>query len=173
MEVLDTTDLYTGHLRVRRLTVRPAPTDAPRHLEVVSRRNAVAALVYDPAADTYLLVEQWRAGAQAPVVELPAGVIDEGETPEVALRRELREELGAEVGEVRHIASFYTTPGFCTEQIHLYYSEVTAHPEAGGGLADEGESLAILSLSPAEFFARPFQDAKTLVAREWARARRV
>ena len=168
MIVLENTNLFSGHLKVRRLTVQRAPDEAPRHLEVVTRRDAVAALVFDPAADHYLLVEQWRAGAQAPVLELPAGLIDADETPEAAVRRELREELGAEVGALTPIATFYTTPGFCTEQIHLFYAELTARPEAGGGLVEEGEALTIQSFSPEEFYARPLHDAKTLVAREWA-----
>lgn len=173
MNVLETTDLFSGHLKVRRLTVQAAPAEAPRHLEVVTRRDAVAALVFDPAAGHYLLVEQWRVGAQAPVLELPAGLIDADEAPETALRRELREELGAEVGDLTAIATFYTTPGFCTEQIHLFYTEVTARPEAGGGLTAEGESLTICALTPEAFYARPLHDAKTLVAREWARSRQL
>ena len=171
MTVLEASTLYGGHLKVLRLTVQAGPDELPRHLEVVTRRDAVAALVFDRVAGRYLLVEQWRVGAQAPVLELPAGIIDAGETPEAALRRELREELGAEVGALTAIATFYTTPGFCTEQIHLFYTELTSRPEAGGGLASEGEDLTVRELTADDFFRQPLHDAKTLVAREWARNR--
>ena len=176
MDVTASTILYAGHLRVRQLTVEApntSPATAPRQYEVISRADAVAALVYDRAAGAYLLVEQWRAGAQAPLTELPAGMIDGTELPETALRRELREELGVEVSEPALIATFYTTPGFCTEQIYLYYTEVTGRPGAGGGLASEGESLVIRAVPVADFYQLPLFDGKTLVAREWARAQQL
>ncbi len=176
LEVIASSVLFAGHLRVRQLTVEDssAPTGtAPRKFEVVTRRDAVAGLIYDPAAGAYLLVEQWRAGAQGPVVELPAGLIDNAELPETALRRELLEELGVEVSEPELIAVFYTSPGFSTEQIFLYYAEVTARPEAGGGLASEGEALTILSVPVLDFYQQSLFDGKTLVAREWARGRQL
>ncbi len=161
--------LYTGHLRVNQLQVR-TPEGTLQKLERVERRDAVAALVYDPAADVYLLVEQWRVGAEAPLLELPAGLIDGDESPETALRRELREELGVEVGQLTHVATFYSSPGFCSEQIHLFAAEVTGRVGTGGGLAAEGESLTVRPLSAADFFHHtPLHDGKTLLAREWAR----
>ncbi len=173
MTVLETTDRYSGHLKVRQLTVQAAPDAAVHHLEVVTRRDAVAALVYDPEADVYLLVEQWRVGAQGPVLELPAGLIDGDEQPVDALRRELREELGVEVSEPEQIAVFYTTPGFCTEQIHLFHAEVIGRPGPGGGLAEEGEVLTIRTVPVDELYQMPLHDGKTLVAREWARGRQL
>ncbi len=176
MEVISSSTLYAGHLRVRQLTVEDpaAPTgSAPRKFEVVSRRDAVAALVYDPTADAYLLVEQWRAGAQGQLLELPAGLIDGTELPETALRRELLEELGVEVSEPELIATFYTSPGFCTEQIFLYYAKVTARPGEGGGLADEGESIRIHVVPVDDFYRMPLFDGKSLVAQQWARRKQL
>lgn len=173
MEVIDTAILYAGHLHVRQLTVADPAGGAPRKLEVISRRDAVAALVYDPAAAAYLLVEQWRVGAQGPVLELPAGLIDGPEQPATALRRELLEELGVEVSDPELIAVFYTTPGFCTEQIHLFHVQVTGRPGPGGGLAEEGEALTIRAVPVDELYEMPLCDGKTLVAREWARGRQL
>jgi 8-oxo-dGTP pyrophosphatase MutT (NUDIX family) len=146
---------------------------APRKFEVVTRRDAVAALVYDRQAAAFLLVEQWRAGAQGVVLEVPAGLIDGFELPETALRRELLEELGVEVTEPQLIATFYTSPGFSTEQIYLYFVEVTARPGTGGGLVAEGEAITIRSVAAAAFYELPLFDSKTLVAREWARGRQI
>ena len=171
MTIVDRRALYQGHLRVQQVTVRDE-AGQERKLEVVERRDAVAALVLDPGRQRYLLVEQWRAGAEAPLLELPAGLIDEGEDPATALRRELEEELGGRVGELTAIATFYTTPGFCTEQIHLFYAELTERTGAGGGKAEEGEQLEVRELTWDELAARPLRDAKTLVAVEWARSRR-
>ena len=169
MTIENITPLYEGHLRVNQVQVR-TPDGALQKLERVERRDAVAALVYDPAAAAYLLVEQWRVGAEAPLLELPAGLIDGDESPETALRRELREELGVEVGELTAIATFYPSPGFCSEQIHLFAAEVTSRVGAGGGLATEGEALTVRPITAADFYHNtPLHDAKTLLAREWAR----
>jgi ADP-ribose pyrophosphatase len=52
--------------------------------------------------------------------EIPAGTLDAGETPERCAERELREEAGVEAGELVHLSTIFTTPGFTDEQIHLY-----------------------------------------------------
>lgn len=168
MTILDRTPLYQGHLGVQKLRLRD---DSGKELvrEVIVRRDAVAALVYDRDQQAYLLVEQWRPGAEGPLRELPAGIIDEGEAPEVALRRELEEELGVVVGETTRIATFYSTPGFCTEQIHLYYAEVTGRVGEGGGKAEEDEQITIRPVKADDFYAAPPNDAKTAVAWAWAR----
>ena len=106
------------------------------------------------------------------VLEVPAGLIDQDEPPEAALRRELHEELGVEVGTLTLIATFYTSPGFSSEQIFLFATEVIGRAGEGGGLAAEGEALTVRAIPREAFYhATPLYDAKTLLAREWARAR--
>lgn len=172
MKVISRQQLFKRHLRVDEVVVRDAAGQA-HQLEVVSRGDAVAGLVYDPVQQVYLLVEQWRAGAEAPLLELPAGMIDEGELPEEALRRELEEELGGRVGEVTPIATFYSTPGFCTEQIHLFYAELTERVSAGGGKAEEGEHLTVRELTWEALAGVPLHDGKTLLAVAWERLQRL
>jgi ADP-ribose pyrophosphatase len=80
-----------------------------------------------------LLVRQYRYAVGAYVWELPAGRLDAGETPEEGARRELVEEAGLEAGRVEPLLSFYTTPGFCDEVIHVFRASdlrvVPARPE--------------------------------------------
>jgi len=54
------------------------------------------------------------------LLEIPAGGIDEGETPEEAVIREMQEEAGFRPGKVVRLGGVYTTPGFCNEYLHLY-----------------------------------------------------
>jgi len=97
--------------------------------ELFRRTNCVAVLLYDPDADKVVLIEQFRIGAAANperawLVEIVAGAIDEGETPEQVAHRESKEEAGCDIRELKLINSFYTTPGGSSEQISLFYGKV-------------------------------------------------
>jgi len=77
-----------------------------------------------------ILVRQFRYAAlehgNAWMVEVVAGLIDAGESPEAAIRREAVEEGRYDVGKLEPIATFYTTPGFSSERIALFYGETKA-----------------------------------------------
>ena len=66
-------------------------------------------------------VRQFRAAVRRDMLELPAGKLDvEGEEPEAAIARELVEEIGRRPGRLVRLASFWNSPGFCTELTHVY-----------------------------------------------------
>ena len=67
-----------------------------------------------------VLVRQYRKAVEGTLLEVPAGSVDMGEGPEDCARRELLEETGYTAGRVELLASFYTTPGFCTERMHAF-----------------------------------------------------
>jgi ADP-ribose pyrophosphatase len=122
--------------------------------EVWRRGRAAAVLPYDPAADAVVLIEQFRLPAllarQDPVlVELPAGLCDEGESSEQTARRETMEEMGITVGTLRRIGGFLLTPGGADELCELYVGRVVA-PAAGpdgivghAGAVDEHEDIRV------------------------------
>jgi ADP-ribose pyrophosphatase len=109
-------------------------------------------LPYDPVVDAVVLIEQFRlpalvAGLDPILVELPAGLCDDGETPDVTARRETAEEIGIEVTTLRHIGAFLLTPGGADELCDLYVGRVTA-PSVGAdgiaghaGMAEEHEDI--------------------------------
>ncbi len=87
--------------------------------EVVRHRGSVAALaVHDDGR--VVLVRQYRYPVDEAVWELPAGRLDPGETPAEGAARELEEEVGLRAGHVEALTTFYTTPGFCDEKMHLF-----------------------------------------------------
>jgi ADP-ribose pyrophosphatase len=117
--------------------------------EVWRRGRAAAVLPYDPIADVVVLIEQFRlpalvAGLDPVLVELPAGLCDDGETPELTARRETTEEMGIEVGALRHIGGFLLTPGGSDELCELYVGRVQAPSADADGIAGHGGMAAEL-----------------------------
>jgi len=108
--------------------------------EVWRRGLAAAVLPYDPVADVVVLIEQFRlpalvAGVDPVLVELPAGLCDDGETPETTARRETVEEMGLQVGALQRIGGFLLTPGGSDELCELYVGRVQAPPADADGIA--------------------------------------
>jgi nudix-type nucleoside diphosphatase (YffH/AdpP family) len=149
---------------------------APQRNLSLERGDSVAVLMHNTDTGRLILVEQFRYPAHADggwLIETVAGMIDKGESPEEAVRREAFEETGYQVGDLRHLATFYTSPGGSSERIYLYFGEVTdsARTGAGGGLAEEGEAISLREYTPralADAMAGgEFKDVKTLLAVQW------
>ena len=124
----------------------------PRHYEVVRRGEAVAVILYDPARDSVVLVEQFRlpallAGRSPWQLEAVAGLIDgDGESAAAVARRETQEESGLAVtGELVPIQPFLPSVGASDEYVHLFCGRVDA-AGAGGvhGLPDEHEDIRVV-----------------------------
>ncbi|HLZ67684.1 MAG TPA: NUDIX domain-containing protein [Aliidongia sp.] len=154
---------HDGFLKLDRYAVRQRRFDGTEtpilDREVVTAAECVGVLLYDPARDTVVLIEQARLppalmGLPAVQVEIVAGRIEAGDTPIAAVHREVREETGCTIlGEPEQIAVALTSPGYNTERIHLYCALVDSSA-AGGfhGLAAEHEDIRVLAL-PYERFA--------------------
>jgi ADP-ribose pyrophosphatase len=129
--------------------------------EIVVHGPAVTVVAVD-RDDRVWLVRQQRAGARAPLLELPAGNVDDGEEPIRAAQRELREETGLHGGEWVEAASFFTTPGFCDERMHLF---VARGLQRGEPSPEGSEDLELVPTPVAEIPAvlADVEDAKTLV----------
>jgi ADP-ribose pyrophosphatase len=101
-----------------------APDGSELRLEIVRHPGAAAVvpLLSDPGAlePSILLIRQYRYAAGGVIWEIPAGILEPGETPVDCARRELLEEVGATAQELSHLTTIYTTPGFTDEQIHLF-----------------------------------------------------
>ncbi len=89
------------------------------HRDVVEHDQCVAFVPVD-ADGRILLVEQYRHPIEKRLLEIPAGFIDEGESPEVTVSREMQEETGYLPERIIRLGGFYTSPGFCDEYIHLF-----------------------------------------------------
>ena len=149
---------------------------------VFERGDSVAAVVFDRDSRRLLFTEQFRFPTldKGPgwLLEIIAGMVDAGEPPEAALRREIEEELGYRADRVEPIATFYVSPGGSSERIWLYYAEVSGggRVSGGGGLPGEHEDIRVVSLTVEEvraaLAANGLVDAKTVIGMQWLFATR-
>lgn len=146
-----------------------------KEVEVVERKNSVGILVKETTTNSFLFTEQFRlpttfSGGNGWILEIPAGTIDEGETEKQAIKREVLEELGYKVDSIEKIYKGHLSPGILTEQITLFYTEVTANDqiEKGGGEKGEKEDIKLVKREINKAIAdwEAF-DAKTTIALQW------
>ena len=120
--MLESRQIFNGKiLKVRQDQVL-LPNGARTSREVVEHPGAVAVVPVD-ADGRILLVRQYRYPINQVILEIPAGKLDPGETPEECARRELAEETGYSAGSLKKLSAIFTTPGFSNEVIHLYLAE--------------------------------------------------
>jgi ADP-ribose pyrophosphatase len=129
--------------------------------EIVEHPGAVAIVAVDREGQL-TLVRQRREAARKGLIELPAGTLEEGESPLESAQRELEEETGLRGGSWREVVTFYTTPGFCRERMHLFFADDLDHGRASPA---EDEDLELVRWPVEEIEARlgELEDAKTLV----------
>jgi len=181
IEIIKKHTSFQGYFRIDEYTLRHGRFDGGWHTtitrEVFERGHAAAVLPYDPQRGVFILCEQFRIGAYAGgmspwQIELVAGIIDPGETPEVVARREAVEEAGVEVLDLMPIAHYLCSPGGATETIALFLGRVDA-PESGGifGLPGEGEHIRVHVVPEANvrrmLDEQRIENAQTIIAAQW------
>ena len=151
--------------------------------EAYDRGNGAVALLHDPARGTILLVRQYRLPVHlnehpdGMLLEAPAGLLDPGEDAERALRRELEEEVGHRVNQLRQIFRIYMSPGSVTEHLTFFvgtYDERT-RASGGGGVDDEHIATVELALTEAARMIETGEicDAKTVLLIQWLQLQRL
>jgi nudix-type nucleoside diphosphatase (YffH/AdpP family) len=140
--------------------------------EVVDHGDAAVLLAIDRRRGIAVLVRQWRVGLLAVgeepfLLEACAGLIDPGETPEEAARREAEEETGLRVGALRSLGSIVPSAGTLTERMHLFVGDIAEMGSArNGGNPHEGEEIEVVEVALPDLYAMArrgeIEDAKTL-----------
>ena len=132
--------------------------------EVVEHRPSVVVVPID-ADGNAILVRQYRYPAEQVLLEAPAGVVEESETPDDCAMRELQEEIGFSSRDLRALGGFWMSPGYCTEFMYAYLAKhlVPSRLEAD---ADESIEVERVSISRVSRLIRlgEIQDAKTIAA---------
>ena len=129
---------------------------------MVEHPGAVVIIALDDEGEV-ALVRQYRHAIRRFLLELPAGGLEPGEEPLAAAQRELREEVGLEATRWTSLGSFFSSPGFANEILHVFLAEDLrpAHAEP-----DEDEDMAVVRRKAADLYEHPeqLQDAKSLAA---------
>jgi GDP-mannose pyrophosphatase NudK len=166
--------IHDGWNKLDIVTVEAADRDGSvdRHdREVIDHGNAAVVLVIDRERDVAILVRQWRAGLldrEDPfLLEACAGIVDPGETPEAAARREAEEEIGLTIEKLRPLGTIVPSAGTLTERMHLFVAETAGGARAhAGGNAHEGEEIEVIEVALPALYAMgrrgEIEDAKTL-----------
>jgi len=90
--------------------------------DIIVHPGAVALIPIDQHGNL-VLVEQWRRAIEKITLEIPAGMLDPGETPLICAQRELQEEIGHRAETLSSFGGFYSAPGIYTEYIHLFLAK--------------------------------------------------
>lgn len=165
-KTIRTKKIFSGNIISVQVDDVLLPNGKESKREIVKHPGAVAIIPVTKNGNM-IFVKQFRKPLERSLIEIPAGKIEENEDPEITAVRELEEETGFTTDTLTHVASFYTSPGFADEIIHLYYTDqLQPLTERVEGDEDEFVEIVELSLEEAEQNVRDkkIYDAKTMYA---------
>jgi ADP-ribose pyrophosphatase len=163
-KILSRTERFLGHaFNVSQVGIR-LPDGRDRQYDLVEHNDSIAIVPVDQAGRIYF-VSQYRVGSASELLELPAGVMEAGETPLECAHREIREEIGLAAKDMKPLGGFYLAAGYATEYMTVYLAtglyESPLDPDA-----DEFLNVSTMTIPEVYAFAQEghFHDGKTLAA---------
>lgn len=158
---------YRGRILNLRIDKVALPNGRMSSREVVEHAPAVA-IIPEMDDGTVLLVEQFRYAVERLILEVPAGLVEEGETPLQAAHRELMEEVGYDADSFVEVGRFFTSPGFSNEVITLYHATGLRPARLE---ADDDEFIRVVGVPkdrlPSVLAEQEIMDAKSMAAVWW------
>ena len=148
-KTINSTRVYNGNIIHVKLETVVLPNGRQALREIVDHKGAVA-IVPITNEGNIVLVRQYRQAARKIMIEIPAGKLSSKEDPDDCAKRELLEETGFITREIYKVSSFFTTPGFSNEIIHIYIAKgLTMEKQQ----PDEDEFLDVKIYTPEEIRA--------------------
>lgn len=181
VSIIKITPLYKGFFALNRYVFNHRRFDGSLATnvsrEIFERGHSAVLLGYDPVEDSVLLVEQLRIAAletsKTPwLLELVAGMIEEGESVEDVVRREAQEEAGVTVKRCLPVLSYLVSPGGTTERSSIMVGEININEAKGiHGLAEENEDILVHVFSREDAYALIeagiIDNAATIISLQW------
>ncbi len=138
--------------------------DGRTALREIIKRGSAAAIVPVDSDGNIILVKQYRHPVGDCVLEIPAGMIEDGEDPLVCAKRELEEETSFKTNDLKFLTKMYSAIGFCDEQIYIYLADNLSQ---GSFNLDEDEFIEVEKYSLEDAISMIFNgkivDSKTMV----------
>lgn len=166
-QTVSTRDIYTGKI----ITVKVST------VEIRDQRYSQREIVYHPGGsciaavnenNKIVLVKQFRKPIEKFTIELPAGKLELGEDPKECVKRELFEETGHILTELRFIKHIYTSPGISNEKLHFYFGKVSPKDEP---MQSDDEITEVIEVTIDEAISMiksgEITDAKTIIGVYW------
>ncbi len=139
------------------------PDQSESSREIIEHAGG-ATIIPVTADNKIIMVKQFRTAAGEILLELPAGKLEKGEEPENCVNRELLEETGYRARKIKKLFSFYTTPGYSSELLHLFLGEDLQYFEKN---PDKGEFLETVIIAKNEIMdlinSGKIKDSKTII----------
>jgi ADP-ribose pyrophosphatase len=163
-KMLSSRNIYQGMILDLTVDEVLLPSGRKTTREVVKHNGAVG-LIPVLGDGRIVLTEQYRYATGETLIEIPAGRLEPGESPDETARRELAEETGFEADEIRNVLTFYTAPGYTSEKLYLYVARELRSVESKPDL-DEDIHLMEVSLAEAVRLIEKgeIKDGKTVAA---------
>ncbi|WP_035101893.1 NUDIX hydrolase [Aneurinibacillus terranovensis] len=163
-KTIESRSIYDGKIIKVKVDTVELPNGKTATREIVNHAGAVAVMALTDD-NRMVMVRQFRKPLERELIEIPAGKLEKGEEPEACAVRELMEETGYTADSMELRASFYTSPGFADEIVHLYRAK---NLTAGQARPDDDEFVEVLHLTVNEALQfienGDIRDAKTIMA---------
>lgn len=165
-KTIKTEHIFSGRIISLQVDDVELPDGKTAKRELIKHPGAVAVIAVTPN-NKIVMVEQFRKALERNLVEIPAGKLEKGEEPKVCAARELEEETGYVCESLELVNSFYTSPGFADEIVHVYEARGLTKVE-NPAEQDEDEFINLLELTLEEaqeyIDQQKIYDAKTIFA---------
>lgn len=165
-KTIKTEHIFSGRIISLQVDDVKLPDGKTAKRELIKHPGAVAVIAVT-ADNKIVMVEQFRKALERNLVEIPAGKLEKGEEPKVCAARELEEETGYVCESLELVNSFYTSPGFADELVHVYEARgLTKVENPADQDEDEFINLLELTLEEAQGYIdqQKIYDAKTIFA---------
>lgn len=163
-ETVNTKEIFEGRIVKLRVDDVKLPNGKISTREIVEHPGGVAVIAINDNRKI-VMVKQFRKPVNEALLEIPAGKLEYDESPELCAKRELLEETGYQAINIKHLITFYTTPGFSNEKMHLYFAKDLLKSNSN---TDEDEFLEVYEYTPEELIrmvlTNEIKDSKTIVA---------
>lgn len=161
--------IYEGKIVNLRIDTVELPDKKYSKREIVEHPGGVGVVAFNEDGKM-LLVKQYRKAIDKVILELPAGKLEVNEEPRETALRELQEETGYLAEKLEYLLEFYTSPGFSTEKIYLFYGK---NLKKGEQHLEAGEFIQVESYTIEELMKMidrgEIMDSKTIIGINMAR----